>query len=118
MKVKRIFFLFLSFFFLQSWAASVSPSAAQKKACAWLSKVKGRQVLCEQQPIETATDGKGVPLYHVFNATHGEGFVIVAADESSDILGYSTTGSFNKANPPLREMCTTNYAPPLTVTIV
>ncbi|MBP5507559.1 MAG: C10 family peptidase [Prevotella sp.] len=96
MKAKRIFFLFLSFFFLQSWAVPVSPSAAQKKACAWLSKVSGRQVLCEQQPIETATDSKGVPLYHVFNTAHGEGFVIVAADEGGDILGYSTTGSFNK----------------------
>ena len=110
--VKCVFTLLLSLLFLQGWAQSASSSMARTKACAWLSKVHGRQMQCESQPTETVTDAEGHPLYHVFNAVRGKGFVIVAADESCDILGYSTTGSFDKHRIPSNmDAVLHNYTP-------
>ncbi len=98
--VKCVFTLLLSLLFLQGWAQSASSSVARTKACAWMSKVHARQIQCESQPAETAFDADGNPLYHVFNVVRGNGFVVVAADESGDILGYSTTGRFDRQRIP------------------
>ena len=98
--VKCVLSLLLSLLFLQGWAQSESSLMARTKACAWLSKVHGRQIQCESQPIETGTDEEGNPLYYIFNAIRGNGFAIVSADGSSDILGYSTTGYFDRQRIP------------------
>ena len=57
--VKCVLSLLLSLLFLQGWAQSESSLMARTKACAWLSKVHGRQIQCESQPIETGTDEEG-----------------------------------------------------------
>ena len=53
------------------------------------------------QLVHTAKNSAGVPVFYVFNAVDGRGFIIVAADDKvSPVIGYSYDAGYDAADVP------------------
>ena len=92
--------LFLAMMALMVCAAPITKQQAREKAQSFLN-LRGKQVVSEARraPGAISTDSDQ-PLY-IFNATDGNGFVVIAGDDRTDaILGYAETGSFDEDNLP------------------
>ena len=84
-----------------SWAAPVKLSTASQTAKKFLQQygkqLKGTNAV--YAPRMNAQGPNATAPYYVFNAQDGKGFVIVSGDDrTSEILGYSTTTSFDINN--------------------
>ncbi|WP_459964426.1 C10 family peptidase [Prevotella falsenii] len=81
-----------------TWAAPVKLSTASQTAQKFLQQY-GKQLKSTNAAYAPRMNAQGVQTtapYYVFNAKDGNGFVIVSGDDrTSEILGYSTTGSFD-----------------------
>ena len=83
------------------WAAPVKLSTASQTAKRFLQQY-GKQLKgtnAAYAPRMNAQSANATAPYYVFNAQDGKGFVIVSGDDrTSEILGYSTTTSFDINN--------------------
>ena len=81
-----------------SWAAPVKLSTASQTAQNFLQQY-GKQLKSTNAAYAPRMNAQGAQTtapYYVFNSKDGNGFVIVSGDDrTSEILGYSTTGSFD-----------------------
>lgn len=109
--MKKIYKLLLmsacSFFGLQAHAQQISVEEAQAKALSFLNgqvEAKTRRVKSNLSSLELAYTAKNGSdkLFYVFNSNSEEGgYVIVGGDKvAQEILGYSTTGTFDYAQAP------------------
>ncbi|MCR5130270.1 MAG: C10 family peptidase [Prevotella sp.] len=119
---KSISIVALLAFFLQVSAQSVTKEAAQAKAKQFFSQQKqssvrntsARKIDAVLVPV-TTTETKTVSLqkevhslnnktaspYYIFNASDGQGYVIVSGDERArEILGYSESGTLSEQTMP------------------
>ncbi len=88
------------------WAAQVSESAARSIATQFMNE-RGMGAPAATRPAKapkrnlsmaTATDDAA---FYVFNASRGEGFVVVSGDDRTEaVLGYSASGTFDLDNMP------------------
>ena len=85
----------------QSWAATVTPQAAQQVALQCYERAALRQGLAASSSLQLMLTVEGqrlqeaTPLYYVFAPEAGSGFVLVAAeDRVLPVLGYSLTAPF------------------------
>lgn len=109
--MKKIYKLLLmsacSFFGLQAHAQQISVEEAQAKALSFLNgqvEAKTRRVKSNLSSLELAYTAKNGSdkLFYVFNSNSEEGgYVIIGGDKvAQEILGYSTTGTFDYAQAP------------------
>ncbi|MDE6335035.1 MAG: C10 family peptidase, partial [Muribaculaceae bacterium] len=91
----------------------VSPDEASAVASDFFH-TSGIQSTLSDNPmkLKRVVDSSGANPYYVFNATDGNGFVIVSGDDRAPrILGYSTQGEFEGANmPPQLNALLTSYS--------
>lgn len=108
MKRRLISLLLVAFSFVIAFAGPVDLEQAKGKAARFMKELNGSRIApdagAEYAParfvkgVGTKTD---VPAYYVFNAQDDCGFVIVSGDDNTDeILGYSTNGSFDMESMP------------------
>jgi len=95
---KAILLLTLSAACLSSWSAPVSQQQARALAADFMAR-KGITTL-ESQPRKAPQFSTGAevaaPAYYVFNASAGEGYVIVSGDDrTAPVLGYADQGTFD-----------------------
>ncbi len=78
---------------IAGFAATVSSQEATQIASEFFASMSNTT----SAPVLTATAGSASnPLYYIFNAPAGKGFVIVSADDTTPaILGYSTESNYN-----------------------
>ncbi|MDE5560367.1 MAG: C10 family peptidase, partial [Bacteroidaceae bacterium] len=108
MKQKITLLLFLTLSCIMSWAGPVDLEQARGKAAKFLKELNENARLATETPeYAPARSIKGVqtanttPAFYVFNAENECGYVIVSGDDNTDdILGYSTNGSFDVDNMP------------------
>ena len=83
--------------------ASVVPVDNAKLIASEFFNASGREAVPSGEPELVYTSGTKIrPLYYVFNAGDGHGYVIVSADDctTTPILGYSTEGGYDAASVP------------------
>lgn len=79
--------------------AALTAQQARKVAGDFLVSRGG--VSAESLRLDKSAGTESQPLYYVFNADNGNGFVIVSAQENENpVLGYSLTGNFPVENVP------------------
>lgn len=79
-------------------ASPLTPQQALERMNDGRVKITGTARL-ESVPVYTARTADGVATAYVFNATDGNGFRILSADDAAyAVLGYSDTGSIDAAN--------------------
>ena len=87
-----------------AYAGTVSADNARQLAADFFA-ASGQENLASESALELVyTCGDAAkPLYYVFNARQGRGFVIVSADDcTTPVLGYSLENNYNVASvPPL-----------------
>ena len=89
-----------SFVWLTAMAGPVSKQQAQATAQQWML---GKQLA---EPVTPPVSGRASapaaqPAYYVFNATGGQGFVVVSGDDRAPaVLGYSRQGSLDPLTAP------------------
>lgn len=105
---KIIYSVFVSLIFTTAIGQNVSQEAALEKAINFFNdnqaiKTRALEQLSSAvyQLVYTAKQDDEV-CYYVYNRGNNQGFIIVSADErtANEILGYSTTGSFDYENMP------------------
>jgi len=101
MKKSMMSLLLMLLFTQTSWAAPVKLSTASQTAQKFLQqfgkRLKGTNAV--YAPRMNAQGADTTTPYYVFNSQDGKGFVIVSGDDrTSEILGYSTTSSFDINN--------------------
>ena len=98
MKKSMMSLLLMLLFAHTSWAAPVKLSTASQTAQKFLQQY-GKQLKSTNAAYAPRMNAQGAQTtapYYVFNSKDGNGFVIVSGDDrTSEILGYSTTGSFD-----------------------
>ena len=101
MKKTSLFILMLTVaLFCQ--AQSITQEAARQKAMAFMQQ-KGMPgpVSMRRATVSKGTTSTEAIPYYIFNATDGQGFVIVAGDQrAGDILGYSMESAYDEAQLP------------------
>ncbi len=90
------------------WAGTTTPRHALNKAAEQLLSETGREMRCIPTPIHTATDSQGNAIFYIFNAADGQGFLVVAANDNGDLLGYSTNGTYDQQHAPANMMAWLN----------
>ena len=113
--MKRFLLLLISIISLASvsWADQINRDQALRKAQQFLSQ-KGLSrslTLAETSAARARAKGNNAQdYYYIFNAGQNQGFVIVSGDDSTEeILGYSTSGSFELDNMPPAMEALLNY---------
>ena len=99
---RKLFFL-MSACAAMSAHASVVPVDNAKLIASEFFNASGREAVPSGEPELVYTSGtKTRPLYYVFNAGGGHGYVIVSADDctATPILGYSSEGCYDAASVP------------------
>lgn len=86
-----------------AWAAPVSYQQAKQTANSFMQAKQmvapGKMKMAYKAP--SATTQTDAASYYVFNNGDNDGFVIVSGDDrTTQVLGYSTTGSFSMADAP------------------
>jgi len=113
--MKRLLLLLISVFALvsASWADQITREQALAKAQQFLNqKGLSRSLkVAETQMSRARARGKSTPdYYYVFNAGQNQGFVIISGDDrAEEVLGYSTSGSFDLSNIPSAMEALLNY---------
>ena len=85
-----------------AYAGTVSADNARQLAADFFA-ASGQENLASESALELVyTCGDAAkPLYYVFNARQGQGFVIVSADDcTTPVLGYSLENNYNVASVP------------------
>ena len=108
MKQRFTSFIILALLAIASWAGPVNLEQAKGKAAKFMKKLNGSIISPANAPeyapartIRGANTNTSTPAYYIFNAENEGGYVIVSGDDNTDeILGYSTNGSFNMENMP------------------
>ena len=115
--MKRLLLILTSIFALvsTSWAEQITREQALAKAQQFLRQkgVSRSLKAAETQMSRARARGKSTPdYYYVFNAGQDQGFVIISGDDTTEeVLGYSTSGSFDLNNiPPAMEALLNYYS--------
>lgn len=113
--MKRFLLLLISIISLASvsWADQINRDQALRKAQQFLSQKGLSRSLTVAETSAARARAKGnnaQDYYYIFNAGQNQGFVIVSGDDSTEeILGYSTSGSFELDNMPPAMEALLNY---------
>lgn len=102
------FLLLLALSCAFAFAGPVTLEQAKGKAAKFMKELNGSVLQASETPeyapartirgVKTNTE---TPAYYVFNSENESGYVIVSGDDNTDeILGYSTNGSFDMDNMP------------------
>ena len=115
--MKRFLLILTSIFALvsTSWADQITREQALAKAQQFLNQkgISRSLKVAETQMSRARARGKSTPdYYYVFNAGQNQGFVIISGDDATEeVLGYSTSGSFDLYNiPPAMEALLNYYS--------
>ena len=104
--MKRYFVLasLLAMCMMAVWAKPISKKAAQKVAQEFMQRqltVQGSHRAPRMVGIEAAQGSQENEYVYLFNASDGQGFVVVSGDDSTEpILGYSTHGRIDASHMP------------------
>ena len=104
--MKRLLLILTSIFALvtTSWADQITREQALAKAQQFLNQkgISRSLKVAETQMSRARARGKSTPdYYYVFNAGQNQGFVIISGEDATEeVLGYSTSGSFDLNNIP------------------
>lgn len=113
--MKRLLLILTSIFALvtTSWADQITREQALAKAQQFLNQkgISRSLKVAETQMSRARARGKSTPdYYYVFNAGQNQGFVIISGDDTTEeVLGYSTSGSFDLNNIPPAMAALLNY---------
>ena len=115
--MKRLLLILTSIFALvtTSWADQITRDQALAKAQQFLNQkgISRSLKVAETQMSRARARGKSTPdYYYVFNAGQNQGFVIISGEDATEeVLGYSTSGSFDLNNiPPAMEALLNYYS--------
>ena len=115
--MKRLLLILTSIFALvtTSWADQITREQAFAKAQQFLNQkgISRSLKAAETQMSRARARGKSTPdYYYVFNAGQNQGFVIISGEDATEeVLGYSTSGSFDLNNiPPAMEALLNYYS--------
>lgn len=115
--MKRLLLILTSIFALvtTSWADQITREQALAKAQQFLNQkgISRSLKAAETQMSRARARGKSTPdYYYVFNAGQNQGFVIISGEDATEeVLGYSTSGSFDLNNiPPAMEALLNYYS--------
>lgn len=99
-----IFTLLLAMSMMTAWADPVSKKAAQQVAQEFMQRqlnIQGSHRAPRMVKLNTSSSNQEYESLYLFNASDGQGFVVVSGDDRTEpILGYSTSGSIDLDNMP------------------
>ena len=98
------FTLLLAMSMMTAWADPVSKKAAQQVAQEFMQRqlnIQGSHRAPRMVKLNTSSSNQEYESLYLFNASDGQGFVVVSGDDRTEpILGYSTSGSIDLDNIP------------------